>query len=315
MSEKNMIIYRTAAIQYSSVIAIGNFDGVHLGHQKILQRAVEIAKDIKAVPLVLTFEPYPQQYFHPESSAARLSNLREKINSIINAVNINHIYILKFNKYLSLYSPEEFIQSILRQKLNASYIIAGEDFRFGRERQGDVNFLKKFIPVEIMTGIFYQAKRISSTWMREVLKNADFKKVKNLLGREYSMIGRVIKGQQRGRQLGFPTANIALKSRVPPFTGVYAVKIKNQYNHFLGNGIANLGTRPTVHHDNKIFLEVHLLDFNQDIYGQLLEIIFVAKIRDERRFESLQALQQQIRQDVITAKINLNKIIKSDINI
>jgi riboflavin kinase/FMN adenylyltransferase len=283
-------------IAQESIITIGNFDGVHVGHQKILEKTLELSKLHQLQPVLVTFEPYPHEFFHPEKRASRLTNLREKVN-IIRKNNFDKISVLKFNHSLSRLSPDEFIQQVLIKKLNTRQVVIGEDFRFGHLRLGDAKTLEKYFPVNIVPPVFHDNKRISSTWIRETLSHADFITAKHLLGRDYSMTGKVIKGQQRGRLLGFPTANIAMGRRTPPLMGVYAVKINQQFM-----GIANLGTRPTLHQDQKIFLEVHLFDVDLDLYGQWLDISFYCKIRDEKRFDSLDALKTQIHQDVMTAR-------------
>jgi riboflavin kinase/FMN adenylyltransferase len=274
-----------------SIVAIGNFDGVHLGHQKLLEEVRNISCENKFTSVLLTFEPYPQEFFCPDNLIPRLTSLREKIN-FIKKININYIYALPFNQSLSLYSPEQFIEEILINKLNAKYIVVGEDFRFGYQRKGDIKLLASFLNTKIISPVMLENERISSSLIRQKLSNGNLESAQKLLGRRYSLIGRVVHGDQRGRTLGFPTANISLKKRIPPLKGVFAVRVNGEYL-----GIANLGTRPTV--DGKsLFLEVHLFDFNKDIYGQYLEVEFIQKIRDEMRFDSLDQLKKQIEDDV-----------------
>lgn len=282
-----------------AILAIGNFDGVHLGHQKILEKTLEIAVAKNLKPILLTFEPYPPEFFHPEQKNSRLSSLREKINFI--RENFFHdVIVLKFNSLFSRLSPQQFIQEILIKQLNAQQVVIGEDFRFGHQRAGNPDILKAYLPVEIVPPVFEDQKRISSTWIRKVLEQSDFALAKKLLGREYSLMGKVVQGQQRGRLLGFPTANMVFHRRKLPLSGVFAVKVNQRYS-----GIANLGVRPTVTphpHASKIFLEVHLFDENIDLYQQWLKVEFLGKIRDEKRFDSLEALTQQIHQDVLKAR-------------
>ncbi|MDX2163833.1 MAG: bifunctional riboflavin kinase/FAD synthetase [Gammaproteobacteria bacterium] len=267
------------------VVAIGNFDGLHLGHQALLQKA----------SVVLTFEPYPQTYFHPERILPRLTTLREK-SHFLEKMGPQALYALPFDQNTAKLLPDDFIQKILISQLHAEKIIVGEDFRFGYQRQGDINTLRNYIDLDVVNPVLYQQKRISSTWVRECLQTGDVNTVKDLLGRYYSIIGRVVKGDGRGRQMGFHTANISLQKRLPPLLGVYAVNI----NHTL-KGVANIGSRPTVD-GRRHFLEVHIFDFDKDIYGEYIEVEFVHKIRDEKKFDSLNALQEQIKLDIQLAR-------------
>ena len=281
------------------VLTIGNFDGVHVAHQKILQQVVQAAKKIDAISIVMIFEPTPQEFFLDNKAPARLTSLREKL-TLFRAQKIDLVWLLPFNKQLAELSGEEFIQDVLLNKLNLKKLIIGDDFQFGKNRSGNFALLQKFAAqhdfeltrtAEIAQG----AQRISSTRVRECLANGDLTTVEQLLGRPYSITGRVLHGAKRGRQLGFPTANLGLKRKVTPLSGVYAVKVEGKM------GVANIGTRPTVD-GTRTLLEVHLFDFNQDIYGQLIEVEFCHKIRDEQRFASLDELKVQIAQDVVDAK-------------
>ena len=284
----------------NSAVAIGNFDGIHLGHQKIIEITKNLADQHQYIPIMLTFEPYPQQFFHPEKPMPRLTTLREKMN-IINQLNINNIYALPFDQALSQYSPEFFIQETLIKKLKAKYIIVGEDFRFGYQRKGDVKLLQSILEfnTQIISPVVLDGERISSTRVRHALMDGNLELAQKLLGRNYAMIGRVVRGSQRGRQLGFPTANIALNKRIPPIWGVFAAHIKIDHNIF--SGVANIGSRPTVD-GTREFLEVYIFDFDQDIYSKYINIEFIQKIRDEIKFSSLEELKQQIARDVIAAK-------------
>ena len=280
-----------------TVVAIGNFDGVHIGHQSIMQKTVEIAREQKATPILLTFEPYPQAFFHPERLVPRLTPLREK-TYYTTKNNISHIYALPFNQTLANYTAQQFIDDILIRQLQSCAVVVGKDFRFGVQRQGDVDLLqqqKEFLTV-IPNDVFFQQRRVSSSWVRENLAAGDLYGAKQLLGRDYAMQGHVVYGDQRGRQLGFPTANIALKNRIPALRGVFVVSVcaKKLPLHY---GVANIGARPTVD-GARTFLEIYIFDFNADIYGQLLEIQFLHKLRDEKRFDSIDALKAQIARDI-----------------
>lgn len=286
----SVVLARRPGLSYyqSTAVAIGNFDGIHLGHQALLKNA----------DAVLTFEPYPQAYFHPERKIPRLTSLREKLQ-LCEQCGVNTVYAVPFDKNFSLLSPKDFIQAVLIKTFGAKKIIVGEDFRFGYQRAGDTELLSQYISTEIIQPVLYKNIKISSTRVRQALESGDLNLAKNLLGRNYSMIGRVIKGDGRGRQLGFHTANISLHKRLPPLRGVYAVKINNRLK-----GVANMGSRPTVD-GTRDYLETHIFDFNQDIYGQYIEVEFIDKLRDEKKFESLNALQEQIKLDIQLARDKL----------
>ncbi|HEV2613730.1 MAG TPA: bifunctional riboflavin kinase/FAD synthetase [Gammaproteobacteria bacterium] len=283
----SVVLARRPGLSYyqSTAVAIGNFDGIHLGHQALLEKADS----------VLTFEPYPQAYFHPERKMPRLTTLREKLK-LFKKFGIKAVYAVPFDKKFSLLSPEDFIQTILIKTLGSKKIIVGEDFRFGFHRAGDTNLLNQYITTEVIKPVLCDGSKISSTRVREALFHSDLPLVKKLLGRDYSIIGRVVRGDGRGRQLGFHTANISLLKRLPPLRGVYAVKINNKLK-----GVANIGSRPTVD-GTRDYLETHIFDFNKDIYGDYIEVEFVQKIRDEKKFDSLNALQEQIKLDVQLAR-------------
>jgi len=278
-----------------TVVAVGNFDGVHIGHQKLIAHAKSIAAKENCSCVILSFEPYPQQFFKPDLPVPRLTTLREKIN-VFKSIDVSAFYMLRFNQTLSLLPPQDFIVDILKTRLKADVVVVGEDFRFGHKRVGDVSFLQQHIQTHIVPAVSDQDRRISSTWVREALTGGDLAIAKKLLGRDYFMMGKVIRGDQRGRQLGFPTANISLQHRIPPLTGVYTVKVNDQWP-----GVANIGSRPTVD-GKRQFLEVHLLDFNENLYGQTLKVSFLAKIRDEMKFDTLNALKERITLDIQIAR-------------
>jgi len=292
-------------LDWGTAVAIGNFDGVHLGHQKIIQITQQLADQHQYTSAMLTFEPYPQQFFHPEKPVPRLTTLREKIK----LTPVELIYALPFDQTLSQYSPEFFIEEILIKKLNAKIIVVGEDFRFGYQRKGDVKLLQSMpeFKSQIISPVMLEGERISSTRVRHALQDGNLELAQKLLGRFYSMTGRVVRGSQRGRQIGFPTANIALHKRIPPVRGVFAVKVKIDDQSY--SAVANIGSRPTVD-GTREFLEVYIFDFDQDIYRKYINIEFIQKIRDEIKFNSLDELKQQIARDVVAAKgILLKRVI------
>jgi riboflavin kinase/FMN adenylyltransferase len=289
-----------------SAVTIGNFDGVHLGHQQILQALIEQAKQRQLPSVLVTFEPSPQEYFSPQSAPARLTNLREKL-SALQKYALDYVVVIKFNRTLAQLSPQAFVQQVLLQKLQTRYLIVGDDFRFGKQRTGDFALLQSMAQqygfcVEALNSVLNQQHRVSSTLIRKSLQQADFALAEQLLGRRYQMQGRIVHGDKRGRQLGFPTLNIPVKRWGIPLQGVYLVtvkfirKVKGINSHQALPGVANIGCRPTIN-GKAILLEVHLLDFNHKVYGQHVQVTFLQQLRGEKRFASLEALQAQIAAD------------------
>jgi len=289
------------------VATIGNFDGVHLGHQAVLKQTCDKAREMGLPATVITFEPQPQEFFRPEQAPPRLTRLREKLLALKPHA-IDRMLCLSFNPSLANLSADQFIQKILIDGLGVRYLVVGDDFRFGKGRQGDFAMLIKAgqqhgFEVANTHSFTLSDERVSSTLIREALAQGDLIRVEQLLGRPYSMCGRVAHGDKRGRTIGFPTANIYLHRKNTPILGVYAVKM-NDMEDYPVNGVANIGTRPTVC-GTRTLLEVHLFDFNKDIYGEHIEVVFVEKIRDEKRFESFDALKQQIHVDAERARVIL----------
>lgn len=286
------------------VLAIGNFDGLHQGHQIIIQALQQQAKRLHLPACVMLFEPHPQEFFLAEKAPARLMRLREKIK-IFKDLCLDRIICVRFNKQLASMPAEAFVKEILVDKLAIHSLIVGDDFRFGKERQGDFACLEKLgkqygFDVYATPSLLFEGKRIGSSRVRNALKEGNFALATRLLTRPFTLSGRVIHGDQRGRLLGFPTANIALHRFVPPLTGVFIVRVYGLGENYL-IGVANCGWRPTVN-GSKNLLEVHLFDFNKTIYGAYLEIEFLKKIRDEKKFSSLEALKEQIGKDSLFAK-------------
>lgn len=297
------------ACHHGCVATIGNFDGIHLGHQKVLQHLNEKANLLRLPSLLITFEPLALEFFNAEKAPARLMRLREKL-MVLKRYPLERALCLKFNKPLAEQAPEEFVKSILVEKLGVRYLIVGDDFRFGKNRQGDFALLKKlgeryhFLVANTET-VLLTGERVGSSRVRAALANGDLKLAERLLGRPYTMSGHVIHGDKRGRQLGFPTANILLNRNISPLLGVFAVKVHGLADKPLP-GVANVGRRPTVD-GSKQLLEVYLLNFQQDIYKKFLQVEFVEKIRDEQRFASIDLLKQQIQQDVTAATTILGR--------
>ncbi len=286
------------------VATIGNFDGVHLGHQAVLGQLAEKAAELDLPSVVITFEPYPQEFFAKNAVSPRLTRFREKIQAL-RRYSVDRVLCLPFNSALSETSAQDFIRRILVEGLDVRYLVVGDDFRFGHQRQGDFAMLKEagaqhgFQVVNRHT-FSIDGARVSSTRIREALAHGDLNSAGKLLGRPYRMCGRVAHGDQRGRTIGFPTANIYLHRKASPVQGVFAVEVFGLDAEPLP-GVANVGTRPTVD-GTRALLEVHLLDFAQDIYGRYVQVDFLHKLRDEQKFASLDDLKRQIAFDAAQAR-------------
>ncbi len=282
--------------QRPCALAIGNFDGMHLGHQALLQKLNETAKALNLTSAVMTFEPHPREFFAPETAPARLSSLREKLEHFAEA-GVETTYVCRFNRRLAKLTPQEFMQNILRDSLNAQAILVGDDFRFGAMRAGSIlDFLEAKFNLISLPQVDLDGARVSSTRVRSALATGALHEASVLLGRPYSMSGKVVHGAKLGRQLGFPTANVHMRHERPALTGVYAVKLAGM------NSVANLGVRPTIAGVSKLMLEVNVLDFDADLYGKHVHVEFLHKIRDEQKFDGLDALKTQIALDVESAR-------------
>jgi len=286
------------------VATIGNFDGVHLGHQAVIGQLAEKGAAIGLPTTLITFEPQPPEYFMPEKAPARLTSFREKFVTLQRYA-IDQVLVLHFNASLANMEAEEFIRQILIEGLNVRHLVVGDDFRFGKDRKGDFALLEQAgrehdFSVVSMTSFRVDGERVSSTGIRSALAEGDFDRAERLLGRHYHMTGIVAHGDKRGRQWGFPTANIRMQRKVIPLRGVFAVEVFG-LEHEPVFGVANLGTRPTID-GMRTLLEVHLFDFSDDIYGKRINVVFRHKIRDEVRFDSFDELKQQIGHDVVSAK-------------
>lgn len=286
------------------VLAIGNFDGVHLGHAALVRQLADAAGRLQLVPTVLTFEPHPREFFVPASAPARLSTLREKLELLADA-GAAQAMICPFNAAFAALSADEFVEQVLVRSLQVKHLIIGDDFRFGRARVGDFAFLqsagKRFgFTVEAMQSVTVDGERVSSSAVRAALAAGDMERAVRLLGRPYIVDGQVTHGDKMGRQLGFATANIRIKHNPLPMTGVFVVQVSGLGDKPLP-GVANLGIRPTVG-GTRPLLEVHLFDFNRDIYGAHISVRFVHKLRCEQRFPNLDALKAQIAADAAAAR-------------
>ncbi|HRF74792.1 MAG TPA: bifunctional riboflavin kinase/FAD synthetase [Accumulibacter sp.] len=302
-----MLVYRgfSQTAHSATVLTIGNFDGVHLGHRALLARLTATAAQVGLPAAVLTFEPHPREFFAPESAPPRLSTLREKLELIADD-GVEIAYVCHFNAHFAALSAGEFIERVLVGALRVRHLIVGDDFRFGARRTGDFALLRDAgahlgFCVEAMDSVTLEGERASSSAVRDALQDGRLEHAARLLGRPYSIDGRVVRGEQIGRQLGFATANIRIKHERPPLQGVFAVEVKGLPGgpH---RGAANLGYRPTAHQASRPLLEVHLFDFSADIYGAHLNVRFLHKLRDEMKFPDFNALKAQIARDVEAAQ-------------
>lgn len=287
-------------------ISIGNFDGVHLGHQALIRRLNEEAKRLNASSIIITFEPLPFEFFHKgEETPPRLTRLPEKMD-LLSQFGLDIAVILRFNQHLAKMSPEDFIVHALHQHLRMRHIVIGADFRFGFKRSGDVALLESLAErlhykLTVMPTITSNADRISSTCIRQLLQSGQLHAARQLLGHPYFLCGRVKKGKQIGQTLGFPTANLMLKETLKvPLSGIYAVKVAGLSDHSLP-GAAYIGKRPVMGGATQV-LEVHLFDFNERIYNHYVKVEFLEKLRDDKHFQTIELLKKQISTDVDQAK-------------
>ena len=289
---------------HGCVATIGNFDGVHLGHQAVLGQLAEKAAELCLPTVLITFEPQPMEYFVPDKVPARLTRFREKMLAL-QRYSVVRVCCLSFNAKLAKLKAEDFIEQVLINKLGVKYLVVGDDFRFGLNRTGTFDTLVKAgekydFQVVSMHTFEIDAKRVSSTRIRHALEKGDMAGAEKLLGRRYRMSGRVAHGEKFGRELGFPTANVHLHRHASPVQGIFVVEVFGLDKEPL-QGVASVGTRPTVN-ETKALLEVFLFDFDQDIYGEHIQVSFLKKLRDEEKFASIEKLKQQIQMDVEQAQ-------------
>lgn len=293
----------------SHIVTIGNYDGVHLGHQDIFNKVHEISIATGLPSVLITFEPHPYEYFHRHTHQCyKLMNWRDKI-AMFRKYKIDNVLIIPFNEQFANIEAQDFIQNILHEKLRTHALVVGENFRFGKNNLGDIALLSKYSQIYnfalyAMQLHFMNDKKISSSYIRNLLSQDKILEATKLLGHSYYISGRVIHGDKRGRTLGFPTANLALKHNLMPLSGVYLVKVYGidevnfSKSYF---AMANIGFRPTTNNPKRL-LEVHIFDFNENLYGKLIKVEFIQKIRSEQKFATLDLLQQQLNQDLLVAK-------------
>jgi riboflavin kinase/FMN adenylyltransferase len=302
-----VLVFRGIPERAQSAVAltIGNFDGVHRGHQALLAKLREAAGSIGLPATVLTFEPHPREFFAPASAPVRLSSLREKLE-LLAANGVDRVHVCRFNRQFAALEAAAFVEDLLVRGLGTRWLAVGDDFRFGAMRTGDFAMLqaasREFgFRLETLDSVLIDGQRVSSSAVRAALAAGDLQTAEKLLGRVYGISGRVVHGDKLGRQLGFATANVQLRHNRPPLTGIYAVEVTG-----LGGaahpGAASVGVRPTVTAAGKATLEVYLLDFDEDIYGRHVRVDFLQKIRDEEKYPDLETLKTQIARDVVAVR-------------
>lgn len=289
------------------VVTLGSFDGVHLGHRALVHATLARARVLQRPALMVSFEPLPREHLQPQSPPARLTNLRERVR-VLQGEGLDALVLLRFNDALRTMTGAEFLD-LLTTHLAVRAVVVGHDFRFGRGGEANAQFLQEAgerlgFEVQVIEPVEVAGERVSSSAVRAALASGEFARAARLLGRPYSMCGRVVAGQQLGRTLGFPTANIRLRRRVSPLHGIFAVRVKGVASR-PWPAVASLGTRPTVGGVEPL-LEVFLLDYTADLYGRELEVEFVAHLRDELRFENLDLMVAQMHRDVEAARERLN---------
>jgi len=294
-----------------AAITIGSFDGIHLGHGALIASTCGIAKQLARPAMMLTFEPLPREYLVPQDPPARLTDFRERWR-LLERSDLHCACVLSFDAKLRSLSGEEFV-ALLTDRFEASAVVVGQDFRFGRGGAGSIGLLRAAadagrFALELVPSVCIDDTRVSSSGVRAALAASDFARARDLLGRVYSMRGRVVRGEQLGRRLGYPTANIRMRRRKLPLSGIFAVRVRGVDTanaHAARDAVASLGVRPTV--DGTVpLLEVHVFDWSGDLYGRELDVEFVAKIRDEEKFETLDALVAQMHRDAADARRSLS---------
>ena len=297
-----------------SAITVGNFDGVHRGHQALLRRVVAAAHERRLTPAVMTFEPHPREFFTPARAPARVANLRDKL-AAFEQCGIERTFVAHFNRGFSQLSANAFVDDVLLAGCAMRWLLVGDDFRFGAKRVGDTALLAQYqergaFELEVMPTVVDNGERVSSTAVRQALAAGDLKRAAALLDRPYAISGRVLHGRKLGRSLGFPTLNLKIEHSQPALQGIFAVRV-----HCLAErgvpGVASIGLRPTLEDAARWWLEVHLFDFADAVYGRLVTVEFVEKLRDEQKYETLDALSAAIGDDAARARSILNGAVAS----
>ncbi len=286
-------------------LTIGNFDGVHLGHRAMLGRLREAAQRLRLPAAVMLFEPQPQEFFAPDQAPARLTTLREKLE-LLAATGVDRVYVWRFDYGFAQLPAEAFVHDVLCDRLRVRWLLVGDDFRFGARRSGNYELLRQLgdrngFSVEAMGSVVHERERVSSTAVRGCLESGDLAAASRLLGRPYSISGRVVAGDSLGAKLGYPTANVQLRRLRAPLSGIFVVEVLGLAEQPLP-GVASLGVRPTVKYRGLPTLEVHLLDFSERIYGRRIEVRFLEKLRDEEKYADVETLVAQIGRDVAATR-------------
>ncbi len=299
-----------AASRAPCALTIGNFDGVHRGHQALLARVRDAAKALGVEAAVMTFEPHPREFFahlrgNPSQAPTRIANLRDKLQALSDA-GIDRVIVEHFNAHFASMSPQDFVEKILVQGLHVRWLMVGEDFRFGAKRAGDIAFLKEAggkhgFRVEAMPEVKNNGTRISSSAVRAALAEGDFAHVAQLLGHPYAISGHVVHGKKLGRSIGFPTLNLRIAHKHPALSGIFVVRVHGLADRPLP-GVASLGVRPTVEDAGRVLLETHLFDYDQPCYGKLVRVEFLQKLRDEEKYPDLPTLTAAIQRDADQAR-------------
>lgn len=287
-----------------SVVTIGGYDGIHLGHQALLDRVTELASDSGLPAVVMSFEPTPKEYFSAGAPPPRLMHFREKFDALA-ARGIEIFYCPRFDAAMSRLAADAFIRRLLIHTLNTRHLVIGDDFRFAAGREGDIDMLRRAgralgFGVDRIGSVVVDGERVSSTAIRKALQAGELDRARSLLGGYYCMSGKVVSGERIGRKLGYPTANVQLRRRQSPVMGIFAVRVRGLAEGPL-DAVASVGTRPTFM-GTKPLLEVHIFDFDEDIYGRRIQVEFVARLRDEEKFDDVQALVEQMHRDSAAAR-------------
>ena len=292
-----------------SVVSVGNFDGIHLGHQAVLAQLARFGAERQLPTTLITFEPHPREFFSAQHAPPRLTRLREKVVELAKS-ELDRVVVLRFDEALSSMAPSAFIERVLVDRLGSEMVVMGEDFRFGHRAEGNIELMREAgevhgFEVRCHETHLLDGHRVSSSWVRDALAHGDFATARRLLGRPYTMCGRVSHGNRIGRTLGYATANISLRRVAPPMHGVFAVRLLGMGRQALP-GMASIGHRPTVG-GRVTLLEVHVFDFSRDIYGRMVTVEFVSKLRDEEYYDGLDALRRQMDQDADAARAVLRE--------
>ncbi len=297
-------LYNLRARHKGCVAAIGNFDGVHRGHQAIIRQLHAAGKNSGVPSCAIIFEPHPQEFFARDNAPARLLRLREKVE-YLGEQGVDRVLCLRFDQTFAALSAEQFVREILAERLGVRHLVVGEDFRFGKDRSGDVSLLRRLsetygYTLECPEVCLQDGRRVSSTWLRESLAAGDIAMATTLLGRPYTISGRVVHGDKRGRTLGFPTINVDLHRLRSPVSGIFAARVLGLDADGLPAAVS-VGTRP-VFGGGSVLLEAHILDFNREVYGCYVRVELLKQLRNEEMFANMAALQKQMQKDVATVR-------------